>query len=640
MGAYPPLLNLDADTEQSLLTFLNDEVTRHMADRQTFIQQLLDQQKDYWAEPSRERRKFPFQGAANLVIPLNAIAAEAVQARSMTMLWASKPVVSVEIRNPEFTKAEHPLENYLDFELRNVMKARRMMNSSVFETIKFGTGIGKSDYAKVVKKLVRFNPATNEKENIPVTVRDGATLDSVAYANFIMPNYAQDPQTAPWVGETMSDTAFGIKNKEQNGLFYEGTFISLKSFFFAVSRTGTNEERKFTAQQEDLEKTGNIFPELIDWYLMWLSFDVDGDDELEEIVVWYHHDSRSLMAARYNWNADLRRPYRIVQYIPVEHRWRGIGISKQNSQFQREVTTIHRQRLDNATIANMRMFKINRLSGYGPKEPIFPGKMWFLDDMSHIETIQLGEIYSSSFSNEQAAVLYSQQRTGVNEVILGMPQVGTPGTATGDLARIQEGNKKFDYSMDNIREWIGDLTMDVICNIKQFGPRHPDYFTNAEGGQEVAKLMALDIQTLKSGIIFEVKAAQQQANRLLDRNNWQQIGALVNQYYVAMIQLATQSQRPDLVQLILSKGLVAATETMRQVLESFDVRSISKILVPEVEELLGLTNGQPNQNGPLGVPGPTGNIGPQDIGNAQGLAAIQQLIAPPNGAGGEAFAPR
>jgi hypothetical protein len=637
MGAYPPLLNLDEDTEQSLLTFLNDEVTRHMADRQTFIQDLLDQQKDYWAEPSMERRTFPFQGAANLVIPLNAIAAEAVQARSMTQLWASKPVVSVEIRNPEFVAAEHPLENYLDYELRNNLKARRMMNSSVFETIKFGTGIGKSDYAKVTKKLVRLNPATNEKEEIPVVIRDSATLDSVAYANYIMPNYAQDPQTAPWCGETMSDTAFGIKTKEQNGLFYEGTFISLKSHFFAVSRTGTNEERKFRAQQEDLERTGNIFPELIDWYLIWLSFDVDGDDTLEEIVVWYHHDSRSLMAARYNWNADLRRPYRIVQYIPVEHRWRGIGISKQNSQFQREVTTIHRQRLDNATIANMRMFKINRLSGYGPKEPIFPGKIWFLDDMSHVETIQLGEIYASSFSNEQAAVLYSQQRTGVNEVILGMPQVGTPGTATGDLARIQEGNKKFDYSMDNIREWLGDLTMDVICNIKQFGPRHPDYFTSAEGGQEVARLLSLDIQTLKSGIIFEVKAAQQQANRLLDRNNWQQISALVNQYYVAMIQLASQSGRSDMVQLILSKGLVAATETMKQVLESFDVRSINRILVPEIEELLGLANGQPQQAGPNGLPNPSGNIGPQDIGNAQGLAAIQQLIAPANGTGREAF---
>jgi hypothetical protein len=104
-----------------------------------------------------------------------------------------------------------------------------------------------------------------------------------------------------------------------------------------------------------------------------------------------------------------------------------------------------------------------------------------------------------------------------------------------------------------------------------------------------------------------------------------------------MIQLASQSGRPDLVQLILGKGLVAATETMKQILESFDVRSINRILVPEVEELLGLANGQPEQAGPLALPNGSGNIGPQDIGNAQGLAAIQQLIAPANGAGREAF---
>ena len=216
-----------------------------------------------------------------------------------------------------------------------------------------------------------------------------------------------------------------------------------------------------------------------------------------------------------------------------------------------------------------------------------------------------------------------------------MPQVGTPGTATGDLARIQEGNKKFDYSMDNIREWFSTLVMDGFLNIKQFGPRHPDYFQSAEGGQEVAKILALDIATLRSGIIFEIKAAGQQQNRLLDRNNWQQIAALVNQYYVAMIQLATQSGQQQLVQLILSKGLVAATETMKQILESFDVRSINRILVPEIEEMLGLANAQPAADGSLGNPDTGRNIGPQDINNAQGLAAIQQLIAPAAGGNGQ-----
>ena len=450
-------------------------------------------------------------------------------------------------------------------------------------------------------------------------------MDSVPYANFIMPNHAQDPQTAPWCGELMTSTPFGIKNLEETGLFYEGTFEHLTSFFRTRSRQGNSSERRFVAAQEDLEETEAIFPELIDFRLMYLSFDVDDDNKLEEIVVWYHHDSRFLMGARYNWNGDLRRPYRIVQYIPVEHRWRGIGICKQNSQFQQEVTTIHRQRLDNATIANMRMFKINRMSGYGPNEPIFPGKMWFLDDMDHIETIQLGEIYSSSFSNEQSAVIYSQQRTGVNEVILGMPQVGTPGTATGDLARIQEGNKKFDFSMDNIRDWFSILTMDALLNIKQFGPRHPGYFLHAEGGAEVLKVLGQSINDIRSGILFEVKAAGQQQNRLLDRNNWQQIGALTNQYYVSMIQLAINANRPDLVQLILNKGMIAATEVMKQVLESFDVRSINRILVTEVEELLGEAKLLPGGSQPDPLTG--ADKGDKEINDAKRMAAVQAIIA-------------
>ena len=628
MAQYPRLLNLDTASELRLISYLNDELSKHSHEREEPIQQLKDWQKDYWAEPSLETRVFPFQGASNIVIPLTAIAIEAVHARIMTTIFASTPVISVDMRGPQFSAAEHPLENYMDYELKQNLNLRGLLNSSGLEGIKFGTGIGKSDYQKVVKRLIRRNE-NGEREEIPVLIKDGATLDPVAYHNFVMPHYSQDPQLAPWVGEIMSKTPFEIMNLESSGLFEKGTFDALKGHFSVLRRVGENDEREFTVQQEDLEKAEAVFPDLIDFYLLHLSFDVDGVDSLlEEIVVWYHWPSSTIMAARYNWNEDLRRPYRIVQYVPVEHRWRGIGICKQNSQFQKEVTTIHRQRLDNATVANMRMFVVNKLAHYGPKEPIFPGKMWFVDDLEHIKTLQTGDVYPSSYANEQSAVIFAQQRSGVNDVTLGMPQVGTPGTATGDLARIQEGNKKFDYSMDNYREWIGILTMDGFLNIKQFGPRHANYFAFAEGGQEVLKILALDIQTLRSGIVFGLKASGQQQNRLLDRNNWQQIAALVNQYYVAMIQLAMQAQRNDLVSIILNKGMLAATETMKQILEYFDVRSINRILVPEIEELLGISNGNGNGQNPQSAGTLNGGADPgaADLANAERLAAIQSVL--------------
>src|SRR5690606_10476646 len=154
----------------------------------------------------------------------------------------------------------------------------------------------------------------------------------------------------------------------------------------------------------------------------WISFDVNADGWDEEIVVDYHKPSRTFLSVRYNWYDDLHRPYHFGNYLNVEGIWPGIGVCKQVEQFQAEATTIHRQRLDNATLANMSQIVLKKGIGYGAGEPIFPGKMWFVNDVQNdIKEFKLSEVYPSSYANEQAIVSYFEQRTGVNEVILGMP---------------------------------------------------------------------------------------------------------------------------------------------------------------------------------------------------------------------------
>lgn len=298
----------------------------------------------------------------------------------------------------------------------------------------------------------------------------------------------------------------------------------------------------------------------------------------------FHRESRSVMSVRYNWHSDLRRPYRTGVYFPIEHRWRGIGICKKNEQFQREVTTQHRQRLDNATLANMRMIKVSKLSGYGPREPIFPGKMWFVDDMTHVDTFQLGEIYPSSYQNEQATAIYSQQRTGVNETNLGMPQVGTPGTATSDLARIQEGNKKFDFVYANHKDFANEIIMDTAENIQQFGPRRISYYSEVEGGDLVKAFFDMPVGFVRDGLLISLKAAGQQQNKLIDRQNWQQISVMLQQYYQGLVDLAMPLGDKQLIQTIFYKGMGAATEAMRQIFESFDIRNIDRMIVRELED--------------------------------------------------------
>lgn len=632
MGSYPRQLTLDVLTQERLISYLIDELQKHRAERQPAIDDLMQAQADYWAKPSQERRTFPFTGAANVIIPLTAIAYETIHARSITTLFAIQPFTSVKARRGDLEPFDKPLEDYFQYELTHNVKIYRPVNDILAELEKFGTGIGKSGYEKTIRKAVRPSPGGQGEAAFPVVVKDGATLDPVPNANFIMPHYAKDPQTAPWCGEYHSAPPYQVMLHEYSGLFKPGVYKALEGYYTQNSVQGTWSERRYERKLEELENRRSIWPNLVDWREIWLCFDVDNDRQEEEIVVHFHEDARLLMSVRYNWHDDLHRPYRTGNYIIVENRWRGIGICKQNEQFQRSITTQHRQRLDNATIANMRMFKVHRLSGYGPKEPIFPGKMWFLEDMTHIESFEMGDVRQSAFLDEQNTLVYSQMRTGVNEVVMGMPATGTPGTATGDLARIREGQQKFDYIMKNEKMLIGDLLLDVFCNIHQFGPKNISYFDWADGGQQVKQLLStIPTSALREGILFEVGAAGVTQNRVLDRQNWVQIAGILQNYYTGTGQLVQMLANPQLMMLFVQKALSGSTEAVRQILESFDVRNVDKMVLTELVKMLG---GAPNGNGGgSSVPllGPGGNQGPAGNGAPSRMDAFAQMLA---GAGG------
>ena len=611
MADYPRQIFLDVEREDALISYLETELMNHYAERGPHVDDLMRWQKDYWAKPTSERATFPFTGAATIVIPLSAIAVEAVHARTMMTMFALPQFVSAHPVSIDWDKSTRPVERFMDNELLVQMKVRQSFGDCFLESEKFGTMIGKTGYEKIVKTAVRT--VGDIDEEFDVTVREGATFEAVSDARFLMPHSAKSPQTAPWCGEEHTASSYEVMLMEQAGLFRDGIIIDqgedndpnnwskLKAWVNQQGQ-GAQEGKKFEQNQERLENTVPAFPNTIDWQEIWCSFDVDSSRRQKEICVHYHRESRTIMSVRYNWHSDLRRPYRTNVYFPVEHRWRGIGICKKNEQFQREVTTQHRQRLDNATLANMRMLVVNKLSGYGPREPIFPGKMWFVDDMTHVSSLQMAEIYPSSYQNEQATAIYSQQRTGVNETTLGMPQVGTPGTATSDLARIQEGNKKFDFIYANGKEFANEIIMDIAENIQQFGPRRVSYFDNVEGGDLVRKFFDMPVGLIRDGVLIQLKASGQQQNKIIDRQNWQQIAAMLQQYYTGLVELAMPLGDKALIQTIFYKGMGAATEAMRQIFESYDIRNIDRMIVRELEEKIhaGLADAggtQPGGNG-------------------------------------------
>jgi hypothetical protein len=575
---YSRNLVLDEATENALKSHLDDIILRHEAERSVWMSDLNRYQKDYWAEPAKDPARRPWKGAAQVIIPLSAITSEAVHARIMTRLYGLNQFVSVKAKVNEFSDFAPKFENAMNDILMGETRFRDKTESALLELTKFGTGVAKSGYERIVKYVCQTNEVGQE-EIVPVVVRDGGCVDTVPLSRFLMPFDEFDPQLARWCGEELVYTPYQFKVNETGGLFVQGSYDKIQSYFQNLI-----DSNKFQTTQENIEHRAPALPERLKIYEIWLAYDVASEDQREqkEIVLHYHKDSRTFCSIRYNPYYDGRRPYRIGQYFKVEHRWTGVGVAKQVEQFQREVTAQHRMRLDNAALANMRMIKVHRMSGYGPDEEIYPGKMWFLQDMEHMDTFQLGEVYPSSFNDESLTLSYAQQRSGINDLMLGMPSSGTPDTATGSLRRVEEGTKRFDYTYHNVKTFVNDLILDLACNIQQFGSKKLSYIGETPDGQAVKMMLSMPKEYLREAIILDIKAAGETDNNIVDRQNWTQVSGMLQQYYAGLIQIAQMSQNPQMMQLISAKAMVASTEAMKQILESYDVRNVERMIFSEV----------------------------------------------------------
>ena len=599
MANYPRNIRLDTETEAKLISYLNTELTNHRAERSNWVNELQNWQEDYYATPAETIKSFPFKGACNVIIPLTAIAVETVHAREMTTIFGLDQFTSVKLPD-QYEEISDSTQEAIDKILVKDAEIYKLLDNSLLENKKFGAAVAKCGYERIVKNAIR--DVNGESQTFQVVTRQGPCGDSVSLPKFLMPFVAIDPQKSQWCGEEHIKTPYEVKQLVDSGFFYPEIWEK----FSSMINTGQGldiSSGQYVQKVQELQKQLPIqWPREIAWNEVWLAFNTDNNSSHKEfeIVVHYHMPTQTLMSVRYNWYSDLRRPYRNCKYFPVEHRWAGIGIGKQNEQFQAEITTLERQRVDNSTLVNMRMLKVKQGIGYGPDEPIFPGKIWMVEEADDVSEIVMTEVYSSSFNNSAQVSMWSNQRTGVTEVTQGLPQAGTPDTATGSMSKLQESARKFDYTFSHSKSFALDVCKDIISIVNQYGVRDArmfDYIRNGEAVKQI--LIGGDPEILRLVVLDNLKLAGANSNKFVDRNTWTQLAGMIQQYYGGIFQLAQMTGDQNVIAQLIPQAIASATEVMRQILESYDIRAIDKLLFKNL-------NVQPTQNPGGGqlLPGP------------------------------------
>ena len=643
VGRWPRMLYLDEETKSRLSEYLDSEVSLCWQERNLLTQDWIQWQKDYWAKPVEKVKNFPFRRAANVVIPMTAISVEAILARMITTIFSVKPFYSLRARTRDWIDSAPQVESWFQTEVEDPasLDVEGFARESLLEIIKLGTGVGKSGYERDVRKI---NVDLPEGGTVGKWIerRNGATLDYVPLANFLLRLHESDPQTAMWVGEEHRNVTWSqLKRHALSGRMFSEAIDSIKMWW---------------GQQGNIESTGNQYDnerrriegaepgwkETFDFIEIWCSFDVDGDGVDEEIVLDFHKDSRTFLSARYNWYSDAHRPYRIGVYIPVEGRWAGIGVGKQLEQFQALITTVHRQRLDAGTLANMGQIALSKTSGYGADEPIWPGKIWFLNNPAQdIKEFHLSNTqHFAQISNEDAARQYADKRSGVNELVLGTPHMGTPGTATSDLAKLAEGNKKFDMVLKNVRRFFSLLGLDVLANYQQFGSRGRSWLVRGEGGAYVEHFLSMPQEDVRRGIYLDLTVTDSITNKDIEQQKWQNLFGILSAHYDKVLERAAQIsgllQNPQLYLMFAQMALKASNAAMTRLLNAHQVPDIDSFLLDL--DKMAEQNAEPQSTpgaSPGSVGGPTGSTLP---------TGIEELVAAlgasgGGGGGGNGFGP-
>src|SRR5690554_824214 len=153
-GQWPRMLVLSEDVRERLTMWLEDEIQKCLSERDSLVADWERWQEDYWATPREAVKNFPFERAANIVIPLTAIAVEAVYARLLNTIFSVKPFWSIRPRSLPWADAAPFVEKWLQTEVENVnsLDMYGVASHSLMEFTKLGTGVLKTGYEREVRK--------------------------------------------------------------------------------------------------------------------------------------------------------------------------------------------------------------------------------------------------------------------------------------------------------------------------------------------------------------------------------------------------------------------------------------------------------------------------------------------------------
>lgn len=624
LGSMPVNLGREMESGEVLRDKLAGDLSRWLTEELDAQQERVDKlaEWDRMYVGHRPGKSYPFEKAANFAPPIIPSLVDNVAVRNIDAIWGQKKVFLCRAQKEPFKTLSADLEDGLDWWQKDIVHLKQKLYPVILQSVKTGTGIVKVDWARKKRTGYRY---TDESEAMvrpegtiklangqrgrkdKITVYDGPDVIPISREDWVISADARTIQDAFLCGFRTYLRKPEIESRVRTGLYEKEVAEKLGA------GDQTDETKKSRAA--DAFKMVPDKDSKYELWEIWLRYDVDEDGEEDDIVVTYHRSSKTIVRAIYNPFFIGFRPFVSFIYNPSEFQFDGRGLVEALEKSQLEVDAIHNQRRDRATLLNSPIFVVQEGTNLDNFK-FAPGMVYMTNGVPGdvVNKLDFGDVYPSSFAEEDRVISYMQQVAGVGPQNLGQSVSERP-VAKETLAVIQETNKKRKNEIDNFRDSIAEIGRIALEMWAQYQPQY-SYFKRGELGLE-SKTIDFPLEYLWDGVKVELVASSEMLNSEARREIALASYQLMSDYLTKMAGMA-QAMVSPMVPPPFKQFLMQAAQTsdkiMSQIIRDFGEWEPKELLVPLPPPVMAPP--PPQMGGPqdAGAPGtstPQAGAGPQ-----------------------------
>lgn len=566
-------------------------------------------------------KSFPFEGACGDIIPVVAMGVDPVHARLYTGIFKTDPVFTLKALKKSFVDIMPSVNIFIEFYQKHKLGLAKVGSPRLMELAKHGSTILKTVYDRETYDVQTYDLDWKVVKK-KINKFSGPRVMGVSIDKFMFPAGYQHLQDCPIVVEQQRVLLDWLMIQQASGKIQDVEKIKGHG---TTERTPVEIERQKSANQQESNRDQSFYYKV---YEIWCDFDINGDGIPEKLALVYHYETDTFLQLRYNWYFHQRKPYTLIPYTVTNDSLHGIGLAEMQGMFQRAVTQWHQMANDNAYLANVRMFIASKDSQLEDTIRMYAGRVLKVNDPSKdVIPFRMADTYTSTLSERQNLLGMSEKRSGISDYLTGResPIVGSRATATGTMALIDEGTKRVEQVMENIRNGFAEVMENCIYIWMQYGLDDIDDIVF--GNDQVATDMKTFINSLTEAnvagaIAIDLTATDTQHNRTAQQQVQMAIIQVMMTFYEKFVQLGTNAiqaqQTAPAITGLMQDVADSARKLFKDLLIDYDITDPEQYL-PELDKYIHV-------NAPAAGPG-SGTDGSTQ-GPDQGAAGQSSLPLP------------